>query len=117
MSQEYVPHREGCWWDYRSRKLQDYELSRMFGTDKDGKLPQHSLTNFRTDFSARESYGFNEQQDAATGQKPNVGSVCVSIVHFGFRLAFFFIPYSEHRTRDAEQRTRHGTRPRNHATL
>ena len=72
MSQEYVPHREGCWWDYRSRKLQDYELSRMFGTDKDGKL-----LNFRTDFSARESY---EQQDAATGQKPNVGSVCVSIV-------------------------------------
>jgi hypothetical protein len=43
-------HREGCWWDYRSRKLQDYELSRMFGTDKDGKL-----LNFRTDFSARES--------------------------------------------------------------
>jgi len=31
----------------------------------------------RTDFSARESC---EQQDAATGQKPNVGSVCVSIV-------------------------------------
>jgi hypothetical protein len=35
------------------------------------------MLNFRTDFSARESY---EQQDAATGQKPNVGSVCVSIV-------------------------------------
>ena len=31
----------------------------------------------RTDFSARESF---EQQDAATGQKPNVGSVCISIV-------------------------------------
>ena len=71
-TQEYVPHREGCWWDYRSRKLQDYELIRAFGTDKAGKL-----LNFRTDFSARESY---EQQDAATGQKPNVGSVCVSIL-------------------------------------
>jgi hypothetical protein len=35
------------------------------------------MLNFRTDFSARESY---EQQDAATGQKPNVGSVCISIV-------------------------------------
>ena len=35
------------------------------------------MLNFRTDFSARESF---EQQDAATGQTPNVGSVCVSIV-------------------------------------
>jgi hypothetical protein len=40
-------------------------------------LRDSKLLNFRTDFSARESY---EQQDAATGQKPNVGSVCVSIV-------------------------------------
>ena len=70
--QLYVPHREGCWWDWRSRKLQDHELIRAVGTPKDGKL-----LNFRTDFSARESY---EQQDAATGQKPNVGSVCVSTV-------------------------------------
>lgn len=52
--------------------MQDYELIRIFGTDKDG-----TLINCRSDFSARESY---EQQDAATGQKPNVGSVCVSIV-------------------------------------
>ena len=36
-----------------------------------------SIANIRTDFSARESY---EQQDAATGQRPNVGAVCVSIV-------------------------------------
>ena len=42
------------------------------GTDKASKI-----LNFRTDFSARESY---EQQDSATGQRPNVGSVCVSIV-------------------------------------
>ena len=70
--QLYVPHREGCWWDWRSRKLQDYELIRSFGTAKDG-----TMLNFRTDFSARES---DEQQDAATGQKPNVGSVCISIV-------------------------------------
>jgi hypothetical protein len=70
--QEYVLHRELCWWSYRNRKLQDVELMNTFGTDQDGKM-----LNCRTDFSARESY---EQQDAATGQKPNVGSVCVSIV-------------------------------------
>ena len=68
----YVLHRERCWWQYRNRKLQDVELIRVVGTSRDGKL-----LNFRTDFSARESY---EQQDASTGQKPNVGSVCVSIV-------------------------------------
>ena len=70
--QEEAKHREHCWWQWRSRKLQDDELIRLAGTDKDG-----TKVNFRTDFSARESY---EQQDAATGQKPNVGSVCVSIV-------------------------------------
>ena len=52
--------------------LQDAELISLFETIKD-----RTKLNFRTDFSARESY---EQQDAATGQKPNVGSVCVSIV-------------------------------------
>ena len=70
--QEYVLHRERCWWQYRNRKLQDAKLIRIAGTNDDGRL-----VNCRTDFSARESY---EQQDAATGQKPNVGSVCVSIV-------------------------------------
>ena len=70
--QLYVPHREGCWWDWRSRKLQDEELIRVVGTEREGKM-----MNFRTDFSSRESY---EQQDAATAQRPNVGSVCVSIV-------------------------------------
>ena len=67
--QTYVLHRELCWWQYRNRKLQDVELIRIAGTPK-----MRKLLNFRTDFSARESY---EQQDAATGQKPNVGSVCV----------------------------------------
>ena len=70
--QEYVEHRERCWWQYRNRKLQDAALIDMFDTEEDG-----TVINFRTDFSARESY---EQQDAATGQKPNVGSVCISIV-------------------------------------
>ena len=70
--QEYVPHREFSWWDWRSRKLQDEELIRVVGTEREGKM-----MNFRTDFSSRESY---EQQDAATAQRPNVGSVCVSIV-------------------------------------
>ena len=65
--QEEVKHREHCWWQYRNRKLQDEELISIAGTAKAG-----TLLNFRTDFSARESY---EQQDAATGQKPNVGSV------------------------------------------
>ena len=65
-------HREHCWWSYRNRKLQDAQLISTFSTPKEGKI-----ANARTDFSARESY---EQQDAATGQKPNVGSVCVSIV-------------------------------------
>jgi hypothetical protein len=70
--QEYVEHRERCWWQWRNRKLQDEKLMHTLGTDKVGKI-----LNFRTDFSARESY---EQQDSATGQRPNVGSVCVSIV-------------------------------------
>ena len=70
--QEYVEHREDCWWDYRNRKLQDVALINTAGTSKAG-----TRANARTDFSARESY---EQQDSATGQKPNVGSVCVSIV-------------------------------------
>ena len=67
-----MKHRELCWWQYRNRKLQDAELIHIAGTAEAGKK-----LNFRTDFSARESY---EQQDAATGQKPNVGSVCISIV-------------------------------------
>ena len=67
-----MKHRELCWWQYRNRKLQDLEATLSFGTDKD-----RTMLNFRTDFSARESY---EQQDAATGQKPNVGSCCISIV-------------------------------------
>jgi hypothetical protein len=71
-AQEEIKHRELCYWSYRNRKLQDQELIRVAGTEKDG-----TMLNFRTDFSARESY---EQQDAATGQKPNVGSCCVSIV-------------------------------------
>ena len=70
--QVYVLHREGCWWDWRARKLQDHKLILTHGTPRIGKQ-----ITFRTDFSARESY---EQQDSATGQKPNVGSVCVSIV-------------------------------------
>ena len=65
-------HRELCWWQYRNRRLQDYRLICYHGTPRDRKV-----ANFRTDFSARESC---EQQDAATGQKPNVGSVCISIV-------------------------------------
>ena len=52
--------------------MQDQRLIKTHGTPEVGKA-----LNVRTDFSARESY---EQQDAATGQKPNVGSVCVSIV-------------------------------------
>ena len=64
-----MKHRELCWWQYRNRKLQDLEATLSFGTDKD-----RTMLNFRTDFSARESY---EQQDAATGQKPNVGSCCI----------------------------------------
>jgi hypothetical protein len=72
VAQVYVKHREHCWWQYRNRKLQDHSLRLTYGTNMEGKK-----LNFRTDFSARESY---EQQDAATGQKPNVGSVCVSIV-------------------------------------
>ena len=71
-AQAFVKHRELCYWAYRNRKLQDADLLSLAGTDKD-----RTRLNFRTDFSARESY---EQQDAATGQKPNVGSCCVSIV-------------------------------------
>tara|TARA_B110001452_G_C15113158_1_gene388021 strand:+ start:380 stop:577 length:198 start_codon:yes stop_codon:yes gene_type:complete len=47
-------------------------LIEAHGTPRDRKA-----LNVRTDSSARESY---EQQDAATGQKPNVGSVFISIV-------------------------------------
>ena len=71
-AQEMVEHRERCGWQHRNRQLQDAELIHAAGTPK-----ARTLINFRTDFSARESY---EQQDASTGQKPNVGSVCVSIV-------------------------------------
>ena len=52
--------------------MQDARLINAFGTPAAGKS-----CNFRTDFSAREAY---EMQDASTGQRPNVGAVCVSIV-------------------------------------
>ena len=52
--------------------MQDARLINAFETPAAGKS-----CNFRTDFSAREAY---EMQDASTGQRPNVGAVCVSIV-------------------------------------
>ena len=36
--QEYVEHRERCWWQWRNRKLQDEKLLHTLGTDKAGKI-------------------------------------------------------------------------------